>query len=307
MSTAKLSAALLKRQDDVCSAAVVRLLSSLESFQSLSRSEGENIVRRDKEDEDKLHKGIEIGIAKGILPGKPDVPPVRQINVVGLSAQEVCEHIAGMLPGKEGNVIILQGLSGTGKGTTVAKLQHMLPRCVTWSNGNVFRSYTFLCNDILSRKNLEITPETLTPDLLEEVVRRVTFERLASGKYDILLDGKAEVSVIQNTLLKTPLISQKVPTVAEQTQGEVIRFGADAVAKLSSEGYNVILEGRAQTLQYIPTKERFELVIPDVAVLGQRRAAQRVMAKALELLSHKIDSASDDVVASTLAEAVSKL
>lgn len=33
-------------------------------------------------------------------------------------------------------VLVLQGLSGTGKGTTVAKLQALLPRASTWSNGN---------------------------------------------------------------------------------------------------------------------------------------------------------------------------
>ena len=43
-----------------------------------------------------------------------------------------------------GCVLVLQGLSGTGKGTTVAKLQAALPSCVSWSNGNVFRSLTLL-------------------------------------------------------------------------------------------------------------------------------------------------------------------
>ena len=39
---------------------------------------------------------------------------------------------------------MLQGLSGTGKGTTVSKLQAALPRAVSWSNGNVFRALTLL-------------------------------------------------------------------------------------------------------------------------------------------------------------------
>ena len=42
----------------------------------------------------------------------------------------------------QGCVLVLQGLSGTGKGTTVGKLANMLPKAVTWSNGNVFRSLT---------------------------------------------------------------------------------------------------------------------------------------------------------------------
>ena len=41
-------------------------------------------------------------------------------------------------------VRVLQGLSGTGKGTTVDKLKAKLPKAVAWSNGNVFRSLTLL-------------------------------------------------------------------------------------------------------------------------------------------------------------------
>ena len=41
---------------------------------------------------------------------------------------------------EQGCVMTLQGLSGTGKGTTVEKLKLSLPKAVTWSNGNVSRS-----------------------------------------------------------------------------------------------------------------------------------------------------------------------
>ena len=37
-----------------------------------------------------------------------------------------------------------EGLSGTGKGTTVAKLQSLLPNASCWSNGNIFRALTLL-------------------------------------------------------------------------------------------------------------------------------------------------------------------
>ena len=40
--------------------------------------------------------------------------------------------------------MILVGLSGTGKGTTVELLKKKLPKAITWSNGNVFRALTLL-------------------------------------------------------------------------------------------------------------------------------------------------------------------
>lgn len=295
---------ILREQDDASSSCVLALLKGNANFQCLSKSEGEDILKRDNEDAEKLSDGIRIAIRKGIVSGKPDVSPVNKLNVVGLSAQEVTDKIVAALPSKNGNVIILQGLSGTGKGTTVSKLKDALPKCVTWSNGNIFRSYTYLCNEVLAAQGKEITEESLTDELLSSVEKRVTFVKCEDGMFHAMLDGTTRVADVQNTLLKTPLISSKVPTVAQQTQGEVIRFGAGAVKQLSADGYNVILEGRSQTLDYIASPLRFELIIPDVEVLGQRRAAQRVMAKALEMLS---DSASDEEVSKVLVKAVEAL
>ncbi|EPY33396.1 hypothetical protein AGDE_08304 [Angomonas deanei] len=249
----KITAAILKRQDDVCSNLVLKLLTGNTGFQALATSEGEAIMRRDKEDEEKLQEGIHIAVKKGILPPQPPkTKPVQEINVASLSAQEVAEKILQSLPSKEGNVITIEGFSGTGKGTTVGKLREALPRCVAWSNGNVFRCYTYLCQEILSQQNKPIAAEHLSPELLTQVSSRVKFVEVSPGQFDTLLDDK-KVSEIQNTLLKAPVISQNVPTVAQATQGEVINFGTDAIKKLSASGYNVILEGRLQTLQYIPT------------------------------------------------------
>eukprot|EP00967_Tisochrysis_lutea_P126208 scaffold212996_cov37-Tisochrysis_lutea.AAC.1 len=44
------------------------------------------------------------------------------------------------------------------------------------------------------------------------------------------------------------------------------------------------MEGRAQTLDYVRTPHRFTLVLPDPSIIGQRRAAQRMMAAALTRL-----------------------
>lgn len=300
----RLTLQILRQQDDVCSSCVLAALKNNTHFQSLAESEGRDIISRDNEDAEKLSDGIRIAIRKGILSGNPDVSPVTKVNVVGLSAQEVTDKIVKALPASTGNVIILQGLSGTGKGTTVNKLRDALPRCVAWSNGNIFRSYTYLCNEVLSAEGKEITTENLTDELLAAVERRVSFVKAEDGSFQAMLDGTTRVADVQNTSLKTPLISAKVPTVAQQTQGEVIRFAASAVKMLSADGYNVILEGRSQTLDYIASPLRFELVIPEVAVLGQRRAAQRVMAKALEMVG---DAASEEEVQKVVESAAEAL
>jgi hypothetical protein len=63
-------------------------------------------------------------------------------------------------------------------------------------------------------------------------------------------------------------------------QGEVILFASRAVETLGAHGFIVLLEGRAQTVQYVPTPHRFALVLSDPTLIGQRRAAQRLMAAA---------------------------
>jgi hypothetical protein len=45
------------------------------------------------------------------------------------------------------------------------------------------------------------------------------------------------------------------------------------------------MEGRAQTLDYVRTPHRFTLVLPDPTIIGQRRAAQRMMGAAVQRLA----------------------
>lgn len=298
MPSATLSKELLQRQDDLCSTSVIEFLSNEPAFTKLAEFEGNLIMQRDHEDGEKLSKGIQISVKKGILPPTCEVAPVRPVRVIGMTADEVAAAILKQLPKQEGNVIVLQGLSGTGKGTTVQKLKGLLPKCVTWSNGNVFRCYTYLVSEALKAKGLPLSTEVLEkhPEIIAAAVPRVTYDEVSTGVYDVFIDKKQRVSEIATTLLQSPLINSSVPVVAEQTQGEVICFGQRAVKTLSDAGYNVILEGRSQTLSYIPSKERFELVIPETSLLGQRRAAQRVVGRAVNLLQEKPDLAPQEAV-----------
>ena len=65
-----------------------------------------------------------------------------------LSANEVADEMLAKIDTSQSFVLVLCGLSGTGKGTTVEVLKKKLAgkkkKVTTWSNGNIFRSVTYL-------------------------------------------------------------------------------------------------------------------------------------------------------------------
>jgi len=283
----KLTYALLQAQDASTSATIVKLLAENETFVGLAECEAEDIISRDDEDGVKLQAGIQISIDKGVLPELEEPPAYMQIDVIGKSPQDVCDIIIKDMgaAAKEGGVIVLCGLSGTGKGTTVEKLKERLPTAVTWSNGNVFRTLTLLAVtwcELFQHEDFE-PEEALTPANLSGFMRMMSFTK-ADGKWDIAVKGLGldfKVSEVTNTLLKSPKVGRHIPTVAERTQGEVVAFAARATERMGLDGLIVLLEGRAQTCDYVPTPYRYTLVMSDTTVLGQRRAAQRLGAVTL--------------------------
>jgi hypothetical protein len=95
------------------------------------------------------------------------------------------------------------------------------------------------------------------------------------------LGFNTHVSAIQNTELKSPKVAKNIPTIAEQTQGEVINFARISLEKMRADGHNILLEGREQTVNYVPTPFRYTLTISDPELVGKRRAAQRLGAATL--------------------------
>merc|ERR1711972_875683 len=113
-----------------------------------------------------------------------------------------------------------------------------------------------------------------------------------------------KVSEVANTLLKEPKVSKNIPTVAEKTQGEVVKFAGDAVKKMGDDGTVVLLEGREQTLNFIPSPYRFCLTMSDTTVIGARRAAQRIAAVAAAKVAEGTDP--QEAVKAALAEIAGK-
>jgi len=285
----ELTYTVLKLEDSTTTTAIIESFTSDPKFQALANAETADILKRDAEDDDKLAAGIKMAIAKGVLAANPPVEPLTKIDVLGKSADAVASMIIAKLGDapQKGCVFILQGLSGTGKGTTVAKLQSTLPKAVAWSNGNVFRSLTLLAVTKCEQTGIAFGEAALTPALLGECMKYLHFGKFKNGDFDIKIEGQGLsllVSEVANTTLKEPKVGKNIPTVAKMTQGEVISFAAGAAEQMRADGFNVLMEGRSQTLDYVRTPHRFELTLSEPNLIGMRRAAQRMMGEALKAL-----------------------
>ena len=134
-----LDSASLKKQDASTSAAIISLLEEDAEFVALSKFEGESIVGRDNEDAEKLQKGVDASIAKGVLPVLNPPPEYLTIDVLGKTPDAVCDIILDHMgsAATTGGVVVLCGLSGTGKGTTVARLEAALADEKTANNAKL--------------------------------------------------------------------------------------------------------------------------------------------------------------------------
>lgn len=291
---------LLSQQNAETSTALIAHYESSDDFTALSAKEGAAILARDQEDADKLQVGIDYAKDKGVI--DPNFVPEKYIgiDVLGKTPADVAGEILAAMKTSEGeSVIVICGLSGTGKGTTVSKLQEMIEtdgpdsrEVVCWSNGNIFRSVTLLaatwCEQQEDLDGFD-ADRALTKENLASFVNMLEFGKF-NGKFDTKIKSSSLgldllVSEVQNTELKIPKVSRNIPTVAKVTQGEVILFAADAIRQMGEAGMVVLLEGREQTVNYVRTPLRFTLTLSDDTLIGKRRAAQRLGAAALSAVS----------------------
>merc|ERR1712072_47643 len=129
-----------------------------------------------------------------------------------------------------------------------------------------------------------------------------------NGKFDVKIEGlglKYFVGDVEKTVLKDSKVAKNIPTVAEVTQGEVVKFVSGALEKMAAAGINVLVEGREQTLNHISTPHRFELVLDDTSIIGKRQAALQVGGKAWDEV--KSASATDEEVQKAIKEAITAL
>lgn len=227
---------LLKQQNAETSNALIEHWKDSADFAKLATYEGDLTIRRDEEDGVKLQKGIDFAKNKGVIDPNYVPEPYVHIDVLGKTPDMVASEILTKVKEEEktgdaaGSVIVLCGLSGTGKGTTVAKLRQKLEveegkQVVTWSNGNIFRSVTLLavtwCEQNLEGGAFD-KEKALTKENLQSFISMLSFAKF-DGKYDTRIQGLGLdmfISQVQNTELKSPRVSMNIPTVAEVTQGK---------------------------------------------------------------------------------------
>lgn len=114
-----ISYSILKLQNASTSNAIIDHYASNASFQKLAKFEGDSTIQRDKEDDNKLAKGIAFAQQKGVLDPKHVPQPYTQIDVLGKTPEQVATIIMDQITDTQkegkGSVIVLCGLSGTGK------------------------------------------------------------------------------------------------------------------------------------------------------------------------------------------------
>ena len=118
---------LLKKQNAETSNAIIDAYSNHASFTKLATFEGDLTVRRDQEDADKLQVGIDYAKQKGVIDANYIPEPYVTLDVLGKTpdqvATEILQHVAAASAaagdGSAGSVIVLCGLSGTGKVSSI--------------------------------------------------------------------------------------------------------------------------------------------------------------------------------------------
>jgi len=187
-TSGSITAAVIATQDSTMSQAILEAYDMNPKFLQLAVRLSKEIAARDAEDSEKLEKGVQLAVDKGVLSADVDLEleDVIKVRVSTKSADEVADEIIGHLGGaaSEGCIVLLHGLSGTGKGTTVAKLQDKLPNAVTWSNGNIFRSLTLLVQLYCTQNSVGIE-EALRPSTLAKFCGMLEFDRF-NDKFDVI-------------------------------------------------------------------------------------------------------------------------
>jgi hypothetical protein len=251
-SSTGISYDVLQLQNADTSNAIIHYFETNHQFIELSEKEGTLIQIRDEEDDEKLKDGIIYAQKKGVIDLHYIPEPYIQMDVSTMTPNMVADTILQYVNNDHpistksnnndnGYVIVLVGLSGTGKGTTVTqlvtKLQLQQYNVITWSNGNIFRCITLLATSYWQDQQLQQHDQesnmdsfdkdiVLTKENIQIFMNMLSFEKNPfTNQYDICINDNngntyqnVWVSDIQNTILKSSIVSKFIPTVAELIQ-----------------------------------------------------------------------------------------
>lgn len=185
-----LSLALIERNDDTSSEAIISAFESDSLFVAKARKDMEEILLREAQEREKVAAGIAMAVAKGMIPAHAPSQKFKKIDGLGKSADGVASEILthlGAAP-QSGCIIVIHGLPCTGKGTTASKLQNLLPRVTYWRMGHLFRALALLAVSYCEDHGLPFGAEALTPSLLSALMGCFEFGKF-NGKYDVRICG----------------------------------------------------------------------------------------------------------------------
>ena len=92
-TTTEISLDLLQQQDAATSSAIIDWLAEDAEFAKLAQYEGDLTVGRDREDDEKLERGIDFAKAKGVIDPQFQPEPYVEIDVLGKSPAQVADLI----------------------------------------------------------------------------------------------------------------------------------------------------------------------------------------------------------------------
>ena len=250
--------------------AIIAILDQDRVFRSLAVSELRDLTKRDNRDNKELRKGIWYNVRHDDLPVSVQHKQWQEVTVDSKDPQAIVNDIMASVPSTRDVIVVISGDSGIGKSTIAEELRALIPGSTIWSNGTIFRAITFLYTDQAGDDNRKVN------QIMTKAVSSIARSLSIKPNGSITAENCGRTQTIETAQLHQPIIDKHVPHVARYCQGPVIRLTNQFLSHHENEG-SMIVEGRKASLTYIDATVYIELKISDRTMLGERRAAQRVL------------------------------
>lgn len=177
-----------------------------------------------------------------------------KIEGVERVAKMICDRLK-----KSDRVIALEGISGSGKSATADCLAKKIS-AIKFSFGELFRYLAYL--QVIKKQND-----------WQKIFQHFHYRLI--GNQIFLFDKKQNITKKLAFELRSAEIEKVVPEVASKTQQPALELLAQEISQLGNFKKKIILEGRAFTLDFLPSDVRIKLRC-DARIRAKRRLKQIV-------------------------------